>query len=75
MAARKRICEPFPEGGAELTIAVMTDWERMEIGRKTLRFVKEAMKDPAMKKRIQARAAEIREQERMGIPYGRKNSQ
>ncbi len=70
---RKRIAQPFPEGGGELVIAAMPDWERLEIGRKTLLFARRVMKDPEMKKRIQARAAEIREQERMGIPYGRKN--
>ena len=73
MGHRKRISQPFPEGGAELTIAAMEDWERQEIGRKTYLFARRVMGNPELKARIQARAAEIREQERRGMPYGRRN--
>lgn len=47
-------------GGAEVTIAAMDENSYMEIGRKTFRFVKSLMRDPAMREKIQARAAEIR---------------
>lgn len=51
------------EGGAEVTIAGMEENSRMEIGRKTYRFVRRLMRDPEMKKRIRERAAEIRAEE------------
>lgn len=47
-------------GGGELTIAAMDEYSRAEIGRKTYRFVRQCMKDPELRARIKARAAEIR---------------
>ena len=60
--------------GGEANIAAMDEYSRIEIGRKTYRFVRRCMQDPELKARIQARAAEIREQERRGIPYGTQKS-
>lgn len=51
----------LPQGGAELTIAAMEDYDRMEIGRKTYRFAREVMRDPELRARVKARAQEIRE--------------
>lgn len=50
-------------GGGELTIQGMDENSRMEIGRKTYRFVRRLMRDPETKARIRARAAEIRAEE------------
>lgn len=50
----------FPEGGGELTLAAMNEYQRMEIGRKTYRFCKSVMRDPVLRARVKARAAEIR---------------
>lgn len=47
-------------GGAEVTLAGMSEGTRNEFGRKTLYFVRRVMQDPAMRARIQARAEEIR---------------
>lgn len=47
-------------GGGELTIAAMDEYSRIEIGRKTYRFVRECMRDPVLREKIKARAAEIR---------------
>lgn len=49
--------------GGEATIAAMDEYSRAEIGRKTYRFVRRCMKDPALRAVIQARAAEIRAEE------------
>ena len=46
--------------GGEATIAAMNEYSRLEIGRKTLRFVRHLMRDPELRAKIQARAAEIR---------------
>ena len=55
-------------GGGELTIAAMDEYGRMEIGRKTYRFVRRVMQNPELKKIIQARAAEIRAAEAAQTP-------
>jgi hypothetical protein len=47
------------EFSAEIA-AVMEASRRLELGRKTLAFVKRAMQDPVIRDRIQARAAQIR---------------
>lgn len=46
--------------GAEVTIAAMDEWQRLEIGRKTYNFVKRLMRNPEYREMIKARAAEIR---------------
>lgn len=46
--------------GGEATIAAMNEYSRQEIGRKTFLFVRHLMRDPDIRERIQARAAEIR---------------
>lgn len=51
------------EGGGELTIAAMDEYSRWNIGRRTYRFVRQCMRDPVLREKIQARAAEIREEE------------
>lgn len=51
------------DGGGELTIAAMDEYSRWNIGRKTYRFVRSCMRDPVLRERIKARAAEIREEE------------
>lgn len=48
------------DGGGELTIAAMDEYSRTEIGRKTYRFVRRCMRDPELRARIEARAAELR---------------
>lgn len=59
------------DGGAELTIAAMDQYSRAEIGRKTYRFVRECMRDPVLRAKIKARAAEIRAaQERVTSAVG-----
>ena len=50
-------------GGGEMTIAAMDEFSRWNIGRKTYRFVRVCMRDPVLRERIKARAAEIREEE------------
>lgn len=55
----KLLVKDWPEGG-EATIRAMDQYERAEIGRKTLRFVQRCMRNPELRARIQARAAEIR---------------
>ena len=47
------------EGGAELAIAAMDEYSRAEIGRKTYRFVRRCMRDPELRAKIKARAAEL----------------
>lgn len=49
--------------GGEATIAAMDEYSRAEIGRKTYRFVRRCMKDPELRARIKARAAELRAQQ------------
>lgn len=49
------------EGGGELTIAAMDKYSRLEIGRKTHRFVRRLMQIPEYRDKIKARAAELRE--------------
>lgn len=51
------------EGGGELTIAVMDETALWNIGRRTYRFVRQCMRNPALREKIKARAAEIREEE------------
>ena len=46
--------------GGEATIAAMDENQYTEIGRKTYNFVRRCMRDPVLRERIQARAAEIR---------------
>lgn len=46
--------------GGEAAIAAMDQYSRTEIGRKTYNFVRRCMRDPALKARIRARAAELR---------------
>ena len=48
-------------GGGELTIAAMDEYSRTNIGQSTYRFVRRCMRDPELRARIKARAAEIRE--------------
>lgn len=45
--------------GGEATIAAMDEYSRAEIGRKTYRFVRRLMRDPALRALIKARAAEL----------------
>ena len=47
-------------GGGELTLAAMDEYSRMELGRKTLMFVRRCMRDPELRAKIKARAAQIR---------------
>ena len=42
-------------------LSAMDEYELAEIGRKTYRFVRQCMRDPELRARIKARAAEIRE--------------
>lgn len=55
------------QGGAELTIAAMDEYSRLEIGRKTYRFVRRVMQDPVLRKRVQERAAQIRAENEMDV--------
>jgi len=48
--------------GGEATIAAMDEYSRAEIGRKTYRFVRRCMQDPALCAKIKARAEELRAQ-------------
>lgn len=56
--------------GGEASIAAMNDASRLEIGRKTYRFVRECMRDPVLRAKIKALAAEIREEERAAAAVG-----
>lgn len=49
--------------GGEAAVESMDSDSRLEIGRKTYRFVRRVMQDPVLKARIQARAAELRAEE------------
>ena len=46
--------------GGEAAIEAMDPDSRVEIGRKTYRFVRRVMQDPELREKIKARAAEIR---------------
>ena len=46
--------------GAEAAIAAMDEYSRAEIGRKTYNFVRRCMRNPELRAKIQARAAELR---------------
>ena len=59
----------FPGGGGELTIAAMDEYSRLEIGRKTYRFAREVMRDPALRAKVKARAAEIQAEQLAGKGY------
>ena len=59
--AQKKTRMVLPQGGAELTIAVMDQYARADIGRRTYRFAREAMRDPQIRAAVKARAQEIRE--------------
>ncbi len=48
------------EEGGERTLAAMDDNGLLEIGRKTYRFVRMCMQDPALRAKIEARAAQLR---------------
>ena len=48
------------EGGGELTLAAMDEDGLMNIGQKTYQFVRRCMRDPELRARIKAMAAEIR---------------
>ena len=48
------------QGGGELTIAAMDEYSRAEVGRKTYNFVRRCLRDPVLREKIEARAAEIR---------------
>lgn len=61
MASKVHIQGKMP-GGAELAIAAMDEYSRAEIGRKTYRFVRRCMQNPELRAKIQARAAQLREE-------------
>lgn len=52
-----------PEPGGEATIAAMDEYSRTEIGRKTYCFVRRCMRDPVLRARIKAMAADLRTEE------------
>ena len=52
--------------GGEAAIEAMDSDSRLEIGRKTYRFARRVMQDPALREKIKARAAEIRAQDTEG---------
>lgn len=51
---------PGLKEGGEATIAAMDEYSRVEIGRKTYRFVRRLMQVPEYREKIKARAAELR---------------
>lgn len=52
------------EAGGEATIAAMDEYSRMEIGRKTYRFVRSVMRNPELRAMVKARTAQrLAEQE------------
>ena len=51
------------DGGGEMTIDAMDQYSRWFIGRRTYLFARRCMKNPELRERIKARAAEIREEE------------
>lgn len=46
------------EAGGEATIAAMDEYSYIEIGRKTYQFVRQIMRDPAMREQVKARTAQ-----------------
>ena len=52
--------EIITEGGGELTIAAMTDWQRREIGRKTYRFALRCRQNPEIWAKVKAKEAQLR---------------
>lgn len=52
--------EVAEDAGGEATIAAMDEHSRWNIGRRTYSFVRQCMKDPVLRARIQERAAELR---------------
>ena len=64
-----RLAQSLP-GGGELTISAMEPYERKEIGRKTLCFVRRCMQNPDLRAQIKARAAEIRANGEYGCGRG-----
>lgn len=50
--------EPI-QGGGELTIAAMDKYSRWFIGRRTYLFARRCMRNPELRAKIKARAAEI----------------
>lgn len=57
-------------GGGELTLAAMDEYSRLELGRKTLMFVKRCMRDPELRAKIKARAEEIRAEREAAEAHG-----
>ncbi|MBQ7346065.1 MAG: hypothetical protein IJW45_08415 [Oscillospiraceae bacterium] len=55
--------DPFGGVGAEATIEAMDEYSRWEIGRKTYLFAKACMRDPVLRAKIKARAAELEAEE------------
>ena len=64
-----RLAQSLP-GGGELTISAMQPYEKAEIGRKTLCFVRRCMQNPDLRAQIKARAAEIRANGEYGCGRG-----
>ena len=60
MNGEKRIPITLPQGGGELTIAAMDEYRRLNIGRKTYLFARSVMRDPVLRAKVKARAAEIK---------------
>ena len=54
---------PILGGGGELTLAAMDEDSLENIGRKTYLFARRVLQDPELRKRVEARAAEIRAEE------------
>ena len=50
--------------GGEVAVETMDADSRLEIGRKTYRFVRRCMLNPELREKIQARAAELRAEAR-----------
>ena len=46
------------EAGGEAAIAAMDEYSYLEIGRKTYRFFRQIMRDPAMREQVKARTAQ-----------------
>ncbi len=56
--------------GAEAAVAAMSEGERLVIGMHTYRFVRRVMRDPEIRARIEARAAQIRAEEQEEEEFG-----
>lgn len=50
----------LPQGGGELTITAMDEYSRLNIGRRTYVFARSVMRDPELRAKVKARAAEIK---------------